>query len=237
MRRRGAAGSARISRSRPANNPNVRSGGGSAFCGNDRSSEFAILRKAIAILLIAASPGVSALNLVFNPDFDHDLSGWTVGGGAYRESFFGSPVGGTLRMDGSSNDVVEVATQCVDVHRWPKIDFALRYFVNAQYGSGTHVFSLDIYDAADCAGNKLTPISPISPNEGAAVSISEGIPDSGWLEAGAYDVALPPGSTSALITLGIASGTAANPGGASYMMDHIQVGPLEEIFKDDFEPN
>ena len=42
---------------------------------------------------------------------------------------------------------------------------------------------------------------------------------------------------SALITLGIASGTAANPGGASYMMDHIQVGPLEEIFKDDFEPN
>jgi hypothetical protein len=53
----------------------------------------------------------------------------------------------------------------------------------------------------------------------------------------AYDVALPPGSTSALITFGIASGTAANPGAASYMMDHIQLGPLEEVFKDDFEPN
>ena len=195
-----------------------------------------MLRKAIALLLIAASPGAFALNLVTNPDFDHDLSGWTVSGGAYRESFFGSPVGGTLRMDGTSNDVVDVATQCVDVHRWTTIDFVLRYFVNAQYGSGTHVFSVDVYDAADCAGNKLTPPSPIAPNEAAAVAISEGNPSSGWLEAGAYDVALPPGSTSALITLGIASGTAANPGGASYMMDHIQVGPLDVIFADDFEP-
>jgi len=98
------------------------------------------------------------------------------------------------------------------------------------------VFSVDVYDAADCAGNKLTPPSPIAPNEAAAVAISEGNPSSGWLETGAYDVALPPGSTSALITLGIASGTAANPGGASYMMDHIQVGPLDVIFADDFEP-
>jgi hypothetical protein len=195
-----------------------------------------MLRKAIAVLLIAISPGAFAINLVANPDFDHDLSGWDVSGGPYRESFFGSPAGGTLRMDGYSYGVVEVATQCVDVHRWTKIDFVLRYFVNLLYGSGTHMFSIDVYDAADCGGNKLTP-SPISPNEAAAVAISDGNPSSGWLEAGAYDIALPPGSTSALITFGIDTGTAANPGGAGYFMDHIQVGPLEEIFKDDFEAN
>jgi len=64
-----------------------------------------MLRKAIALLLIAASPGAFALNLVSNPDFDHDLSGWTVSGGAYRESFFASPVGSPFAR-APSNDAL-----------------------------------------------------------------------------------------------------------------------------------
>jgi hypothetical protein len=62
------------------------------------------LRKAIAALLIAASPGAFALNLVTNPDFDFDLAGWThAGAGAYRDFSFGSPDNGTLRLDALSN--------------------------------------------------------------------------------------------------------------------------------------
>jgi len=59
-----------------------------------------------------------------------------------------------------------------------------------------------------------------------------GSPESGWLEAGDYDFVLKPGSLSARVDLGVA-GTPS--GDASYMVDHVQVGPLEVIFVDDFD--
>ena len=61
-----------------------------------------------------------------------------------------------------------------------------------------------------------------------------GTPDTGWLEAGFYGYALPSGATSARVDLATA-GTAS--GNASYMIDHVQVGPIEVIFVDNFDGN
>jgi hypothetical protein len=188
-----------------------------------------MLRKFITALLIAASPGAIAINLVSNPDFDSNTDGWSlsVGGGAYRDNYFGSPSAGTLRLDATSFTAIAEATQCVDVHSWTTIDFALRYI--ASYAGGYHLFKLDIYDAPGCTGNVLDTLYP---NQGAAVAV-DGIPATGWYEAGDYEFVLTPGSMSARVDLGVA-GTPTTISG--YMIDHVQVGPLEEIFRDQFEP-
>ena len=185
----------------------------------------------VVALLLAISSGASAIDMVYNPDFDTNADGWTLlpPSGAYRDFSFGSPNTGTLRLDALSNGATAEATQCVDVHKWTQtgIDFALRYFPNAPWGF--HQFKLDIYDAAGCSG---TLLDTLLPNEAAAVPVG-GTPSSGWLEAGQYGYALPPGTMSARIDLATA-GTAA--GSASYMIDHVQVGPLDVIFVDDFGP-
>lgn len=185
----------------------------------------------VAALLLALSSGALAIDMVYNPDFDTNADGWTLlpPSGAYRDFSFGSPDTGTLRLDALSNGATAEAWQCVDIHKWllTGIDFALRYFPNAP--SGFHQFKLDIYDAAGCSGNLLDTLYPI---EGAAVPVS-GTPATGWLEAGFYGYALPAGASSARVDVAVA-GTAA--GNASYMVDHVQVGPLDVIFVDDFDP-
>jgi hypothetical protein len=190
-----------------------------------------MLRKLVAVLFFAASSGAFAIDLVNNPEFDADISGWTPlpqnGGGVYRDCCFGSPNDGTLRLDAFSDGAVAEATQCVDIHKWLTIDFALRYFPNAT--SGSHQFKLDIYDTAGCTG---TVLDTLYPDEGAAVPVT-GNPSTGWLEAGYYGYTLKSGSMSALIDVS-ATGTAA--GNASYFVDHVQVGPLDVIFADDYEP-
>ena len=94
------------------------------------------LRRTFAAMLLAASPGAFAINMVYNPDFDSNLDGWTLapqtGGGVYRDFYFGSPIGGTLRLDATSDGAIAEAKQCVDIHKWVTIDFALRYFATMQ---------------------------------------------------------------------------------------------------------
>jgi hypothetical protein len=185
-----------------------------------------------AALLIALSPSAFAINMVTNPDFDADTSGWTLlpqsGGGVYRDCCFGSPNDGTLRLDAFAPGAIAEATQCVDIHKWTitGIDFAMRYFADAS--AGTHLFQLQIYDTAGCTG---TLLDTIYPDEGAAVA-QPGDPATGWFEAGDYGYTLPTRALSALLDVN-ATGTAA--GNASYFVDHVQVGPLDVIFVDDFD--
>jgi hypothetical protein len=186
-----------------------------------------MFRKIVAALLAIASPGAFAINMVSNPDFDTDTNGWALSG-ASRDFSFGSPDNGTLRLDALSVAAVAEGTQCVDIHKWSQtgIDFVLRYFPNATAGS--HQFKLDVYNAASCGG---TLLDTLYPNEGTAVPVS-GNPASGWLEAGDYRYALPPGALSARVDVST-TGTAS--GNASYLIDHVQVGPLDVIFVDNFD--
>ena len=194
------------------------------------------IKPLLTALLLAVSPGALALNLVYNPDFDADTSGWSLapqaGGGAYRDSYFGSPDAGTLRLDAYNTGNIAEAWQCVDLHAWTnmKLDVVLRFAQNTFAGTGFYEFKLDVQDAADCLGNTLTTIyvngfgNPVAGTNGST-----------WTEAGVYGTDLPAGTLSGKLYFGVAAGSAGTSG---FMLDHVQVGPLEEIFRDGIEiPN
>jgi len=191
-------------------------------------------RISLALALVAASPVTLALNLLQNGDMVGGTSGWNLsasgGGSAGSESFFGSPAGGSLRLQSYTFGAISHADQCVDVHKWITIDFALRKFVNGESGSGTHPFKLTFYDAADCGGNMLDSVA--LPEAGIAMSGDGSNPASGWIEVALLGTVIPVGTISARVDLDAIAGAS---GVSYYLLDHVQVGPFDVIFPDDFE--
>lgn len=191
----------------------------------------AVVRHAIAALLIFATADALAYNVLKNGDFATGATGWNLsgsgGGFAGTESFFGSPAGGSLRLQSYTFNATAHADQCVDIHKWFALDFSLRKFNDGESGGGTHPFKLEIYDAADCGGNKLSTIT--LPEAGDAVG---GNPASGWIEVSVLGTPMPSGAISAKVVLD----TIAGPSGVSYyLLDDVQVVPPDEIFPDDFD--
>jgi hypothetical protein len=188
---------------------------------------------AASIVLLAASPAASAYNALKNGAFSGGTNGWnlssTGGGAAGYESFFGTPAGGSLRLQSYNYNSTSHADQCVDIHKWFALDFSLRKFNNGESGSGTHPFKLDIYDAADCGGNVLSTIT--LPDAGDPV-VDGSNPVTGWIEVSVLGTPLPSGALSAKVSLD----TIAGPSGVSYyLLDDVQVVPPDEIFPDSFE--
>jgi len=190
------------------------------------------LPRLLLLIATATLPGVaSAWNALKNGDFSGGASGWnlssTFGGSAGYESFFGTPAGGSLRLQSYDFTDTAHADQCVDVQKWFDIDFSVRKFNNGESGTGTHSFKLDIYDAADCGGNKLSTIA--LPEAGTA---EDGNPATGWIEVSVLGTPLPSGAISAKVNLDTIAGAA---GVSYYLIDHVQVVPPDEIFPDAFE--
>ncbi len=188
---------------------------------------------AASIVLLAASPAASAYNVLKNGAFSGGTNGWnlssTGGGAAGYESFFGTPAGGSLRLQSYNYNATSHADQCVDIHKWFALDFSLRKFNNGESGSGTHPFKLDVYDAADCGGNVLSTIT--LPDAGDPV-VDGSNPVTGWIEVSVLGTPLPSGALSAKVSLE----TIAGPSGVSYyLLDDVQVVPPDEIFPDSFE--
>jgi hypothetical protein len=193
---------------------------------------FAKLPLAIFAALLIASPAASAYNVLKNGNFTGGSDRWnlssTGGGQAGYESFFGTPAGGSLRLQSYNFNSTSHADQCVDIHKWFALDFSLRKFNNGESGSGTHPFKLETYDAADCGGNVLSTIT--LPEMGDAVV--DGNPATGWSEVSLLGTPLPSGALSAKVSLD----TIAGPTGVSYyLIDDVQVVPPDEIFPDDLE--
>lgn len=191
------------------------------------------LSLAVFSSLLVASPAASAYNVLKNGDFAAGTTGWNVsgtgGGFGGSESYFGSPAGGSLRLQSYTFNATAHADQCVDIHKWFALDFSLRKFNDGESGSGTHPFKLDVYDAADCGGNILSTIT--LPEAGDAVG---GNPATGWIEVSVLGTPLPSGAISAKVSLD----TIAGPSGVSYyLLDDVQVVPPDEIFPDAFETN
>src|SRR5580765_2436485 len=115
---------------------------------------FARFQLAVSALLLAASSSASAYNVLKNGAFSGGSDGWnlfsTGGGQAGYESYFGTPAGGSLRLQSYNFGATSHADQCVDVQKWFAIDFSLRKFNNGESGTGTHPFKLEVYDAVDC---------------------------------------------------------------------------------------
>jgi len=188
-----------------------------------------ILLTIAAVILPGAA---SAWNVLKNPGFTGGTTPWnlsaTGGGNASYESSFGSPAGGSLRLQSYNFDSTSHADQCVDISKWAVIDFSLRQFDESPSGGGTHTFKLDIYDAAGCTGNKLG--SPITlPLTGDPV---DGNPATGWAEVSVLGTPLPSGAISAQVTLDVVAGSSTV---AYFLVDDVQVVPPDEIFPDNFE--
>jgi hypothetical protein len=183
-----------------------------------------------AAVLLAAPLSASAYNVLKNPDFSGGTSPWnlsaTGGGTSDSESFFGSPGGGSLRLQAFSINQTAHADQCADIGRWFAIDFSVRKFVEGEGSGGTHSFKVDTYDAADCGGNILSTIT--LPEVGTP---EDGNPASGWIEVSVLGTPLPSGAISAKVSLDAIAGAA---GYSYYLMDHVQLVPPDEIFPDDF---
>jgi len=194
---------------------------------------FSRSKLAAAALLLAASSSASAYNVLKNSDFAAGTTGWnlsgTGGGFAGSESYFGSPAGGSLRLQSYAFNATAHADQCVDIHKWFALDFSLRKFNDGESGSGTHPFKLDVYDAADCGGNVLSTIT--LPDAGEAVG---GNPVTGWIEVSVLGTPLPSGAISAKVSLDTIAGAS---GVSYYLLDDVQVVPPDEIFPDSFEAN
>jgi hypothetical protein len=188
---------------------------------------------AASIVLLAASPAASAYNVLKNGAFSGGTNGWNLfsagGGAAGYESFFGTPAGGSLRLQSYNYGATSHADQCVDIHKWFALDFSLRKFNDGESGSGTHPFKLDVYDAPDCGGNVLSTIT--LPDAGDPV-IDGSNPVTGWMEVSVLGTPLPSGAVSAKVSLDTIAGAS---GVSYYLLDDVQVVPPDEIFPDSFE--
>ena len=193
---------------------------------------FARLPLALAALLLAASSPASAYNVLKNGAFTGSANGWNLssagGGQAGYESYFGTPAGGSLRLQSYNANAISHADQCVDIHQWFVLDFSLRKFDNGESGSGTHPFKLETFDAADCGGNVLSTIT--LPELGTAVADAN--PVTGWSEVSVLGTPLPSGALSAKVSLDTIAGAT---GVSYYLLDDVQVVPPDEIFPDAFE--
>lgn len=181
----------------------------------------------VTIAAMTLPSAASAWNVLKNPDFTGGITPWTSqtsnAGFVGWESSSGSPAGGSLRLESFDSNDVSHAEQCVDIHQYSVIDFSLRQFNDAEGGTGTHPWKLDVYDAADCAGNVLSTIA--LPLAGTDVG-------GGWIEVSTLGTPLPSGAISAKVNLD----TLGGPGGFSYyLVDDVQVVPPDEIFPDSFE--
>jgi hypothetical protein len=188
---------------------------------------------AASIVLLAASPAASAYNVLKNGAFSGGTNGWNLfsmgGGAAGYESIFGTPAGGSLRLQSYNYNSTSHADQCVDIHKWFVLDFSLRKFNNGESGSGTHPFKLDVYDAADCGGNVLSTIT--LPDAGDPV-VDSSNPATGWIDVSVLGTPLPSGALSAQVNLDTIAGAS---GVSYYLLDDVQVVPPDEIFPDSFE--
>lgn len=191
------------------------------------------LRAFVTVAALACADA-SAIDLVGNGSFAGNIDGWGAaasGGGVVQyESYLGSPNSGSLRLTADAGQSSK-ATQCVDVHVWVSVDFALRKIKNSEYGDGSHDFHVDIYDADGCdsgGGGRIDTIA--APESGASVDGVGGIP---WVEAAVSGVPLPVGARSALIVLQTSAGASSK---SEYLMDLVRFGPLDVIFVDPFDP-
>ena len=193
----------------------------------------AVPSRLIAALLVVAAPDALAYNVLKNGDFSGGTAGWNLsssgGGAAGYESFFGTPAGGSLRLQSYNFGSTAHADQCVDIHKWLALDFSLRKFNDGESGTGTHPFKVDVYDAADCGGTILSTITV--PDAGDAV---DGSPATGWIEVATLGTPLPSGALSAKVNLDTIAGAS---GVSYYLLDDVQVVPPDEIFPDGFDGN
>jgi hypothetical protein len=189
------------------------------------------------VFIMASSSATGQLNLAKNPDFTTSSMEWQLesvpAGGAYYESFLGSPSGGSLRLETNTFNATSSAKQCISLEDMAKIlnvklDFSLRYVINIQGGTdATYTFTLSVFDGESCTGNVLNVVQ-LNENQSFAVN---GV-GANWREIDELGLPFPTGARSAQVFMQTSSGS---DGVANYIVDHVLVGSKDVIFIDNVE--
>ncbi len=175
-----------------------------------------------ALLLIAVGPA-GAQNLVVNPEFDTDMSGWGAFGGTWDPADWqGSPSSGsatrTMVTGGTS---APLADQCIDLAGTPAPGYAFSaqvYMPSGQAGTGHAYLSVGWFSSPGCIGW----ISGETSSEVTATG--------SWLEV-ADTIQPPPSAVSLHIGVYLWAQTG---GGLQGYADHVVLA-VPTIFADGFE--
>jgi hypothetical protein len=176
-------------------------------------------RLAAGFVLLVIAVSADAQNLVVNPNFGTDLSGWTVKTtGAATATFStdtGSPDQGSVHLTATNGETAQL-NQCVSVTSGSVDLFARTYSVSAVSNAGAQVTA---FDQAGCVGNPLGfsafNVTPVN-------GFLNGNPVTGWTELSALHENisnLPPVSASVVVFVTPGAGQTAD-----YYFDDIRFG-------------
>lgn len=186
----------------------------------------------LAAVLAAAPATAQVANRLANPDFSGGIGGWSTaaagGGTAQYDFYFGSPGSGALALYAAGSGRSAHAEQCVGVADLFTADFSLRALKSTEYGSGSHAFVVALFDGDGCSGTLQQQVAALA--SGQTFAGADGLTWSGF---DALGLALPPGARSARVTVDVAGG---GSGGASWIVDHVQFGRPDTLFRDGFDP-
>jgi len=178
---------------------------------------------ATAALLVVAVSSAGTANLVVNPDFDTDLSGWGHFGGTWSPfDWQDSPTSGSSNKAlSTAGATVPIADQCVELGGTPAQEYELSaqvYIPSGQTGTGSAHISVGWFSSPAC-------INQVSGDDSADVTAT-----GSWVEL-ADTLQPPPGAVS--MHLGVYL-WAQTGGGFEAYTDHV-VLKRSEIFADGFE--
>jgi len=177
-------------------------------------------------LLLAASSASASSNLLINPEFSIDLSGWRTesqgGGAAFWNGSVGYPAPGSLILSAPSANTSASIFQCVPVAAPEELRFDFRSYTAISNGTGKFVPSLKAYASEDCTGVELAEL--FSGKASYPGSYAQ------WNQASAV---LPAGTLS--LRVRIDASVAAAGGQDEVRFDHFLLAPAELVFEDSLE--
>jgi hypothetical protein len=165
----------------------------------------------VCLALLLGARSVSAQNLLTNPDFNTDLSGWSTFGAVF-DGTAGSPSPGSAQFGGSiatTNSTIFVSlTQCVSVVAGNSYDASGQLRLSSAPSGGTAFVAVAWYTGASCT-------SPVQTDGG------NGVSGAAFQKSGGSFVA-PAGAVSANFTVWIATST--TPGSFTGNLDDAFLG-------------
>lgn len=182
-----------------------------------------IARTTASMLLLGSNATIAnAANLVTNPNFATDLSGWTVSSSGTAsvtfESTSGSPTAGSIRLQATNGGIAH-AVQCVAVSQQNHDLIARRYVAVATGDIMEADANVIVYDQPGCISSIVGFIA-FNIATGFAGTLN-GSPQT-WDEISDTNVPFPVGAASASVNLYVA----ANAGGVvDLYFDDVRFGP------------
>ncbi len=162
---------------------------------------------------LAASAPARAVNLLVNPDFDSDLSGWTEAGAWSADDFAGDPGSGSLRLLDSLASNTVLARQCVSpATTGERFNASAQARVAPGQSAGAVRFAVVFWDTIDC--------SAPSDTDAVGYNQSASAPATGtWVDLGLFDLAAP--ALTQAVELQLVISTGSGGGSLEGYYDHV----------------